>query len=36
VTVGITTTFDAGKLSAAGADVIVDSFVELRRLLGSL
>lgn len=34
--VGITTTFDASKLSAAGADVIVDSFAELRRLLESL
>jgi len=36
VAVGITTTFDAAKLSAAGADVIVDSFAELRRLLASL
>jgi beta-phosphoglucomutase len=36
MTVGITTTFDAGKLSAAGADVVVESFVELRRLLESL
>ena len=36
VAVGITTTFDASKLSAAGADVIVDSFAELRRLLESL
>ena len=36
VTVGITTTFDAGKLSAAGADLIVESFAELRRLLESL
>ena len=35
VTVGITTTFDAGKLSAAGADVVVESFVELRRVLES-
>ena len=35
MTVGITTTFDAGKLSAAGADVVVESFVELRRLLES-
>lgn len=35
-TVGITTTFDAGKLSAAGAEVVVESFVELRRLLESL
>lgn len=33
VTVGITTTFDAGKLSEAGADVIVESFVELRQVL---
>jgi HAD superfamily hydrolase (TIGR01509 family) len=33
VTVGITTTFDAGKLSAAGADVIVESFAELRSRL---
>lgn len=36
MTVGITTSFDAGKLSAAGADVVVESFVELRRLLESL
>ena len=36
VTVGITTTFEAGKLSAAGADVVVDSFAELRRVLESL
>jgi beta-phosphoglucomutase len=36
VTVGITTTFDAGKLSFAGADVIVESFAELRRVLESL
>jgi beta-phosphoglucomutase len=34
--VGITTTFEASKLSAAGADVIVDSFAELRQLLESL
>ena len=35
VAVGITTTFDAGKLSAAGADVVVDSFGELRGMLDS-
>jgi len=34
--VAITTTFDANVLSAAGADVVVDSFAELRRLLESL
>jgi len=33
VTVGITTTFEAEKLSAAGANVIVESFAELRRVL---
>ena len=33
VTVGITTTFDAGRLSDAGADVVVGTFVELRRVL---
>jgi HAD superfamily hydrolase (TIGR01509 family) len=33
VTAALTTTFDAGKLSAAGADIVVESFVELRRLL---
>ena len=36
VTVGITTTFDTGRLSAAGADVVVDSFVELQRVLESV
>jgi len=35
VTVGITTTFDAGKL-AAGADLVVESFAELRGMLESL
>lgn len=33
VTVGITTTFDQASLSAAGADMIVNSFKELRRAL---
>ncbi len=36
VTVAITTTFDAGRLSAVGADAVVDSFAELRRMLESL
>jgi HAD superfamily hydrolase (TIGR01509 family) len=36
VTVGITTTFDADKLSAAGADVVVESFVDLQRLLSAV
>lgn len=36
VTVGITTTFDAGKLARAGADVVVESFAELRGVLESL
>ena len=31
VTVGTTTTFDAGSLSDAGADVVVGTFGELRR-----
>ena len=35
VTVGITTTFDAGKLAEAGADLVVESFGELRRVLES-
>jgi len=35
-TVGITTTFDAGSLSAAGADLIVESFQELRSALEKL
>jgi HAD superfamily hydrolase (TIGR01509 family) len=35
-TVGITTTFDAGSLSAAGADMIVESFQELRSALEKL
>jgi len=33
VAVAITTTFEAARLSAAGADVVVGSFTELRRLL---
>jgi HAD superfamily hydrolase (TIGR01509 family) len=36
VTVGITTTFEAGKLTAAGADFVMESFAELRRVLESL
>jgi len=36
VTVGITTTFDSGRLSAAGADIVVCSFAELRGLLESV
>jgi HAD superfamily hydrolase (TIGR01509 family) len=36
VTVGITTTFDRASLSAAGADMIVKSFQELRRTLEDL
>jgi HAD superfamily hydrolase (TIGR01509 family) len=36
VTVGITTTFDAEKLSTAGADVVVASFAELQGMLESL
>lgn len=36
VTVGITTTFDAASLSAAGADIIVNSFKELRGALEHL
>jgi beta-phosphoglucomutase len=36
VTVGIPTTFEAEKLSAAGANVIVESFAELRRVLESV
>jgi len=35
VTVGITTTFEAAQLSAAGADVVVESFAELQRMLES-
>lgn len=35
-TVGITTTFDAGLLSDAGADLIVESFQELRSALEKL
>ena len=35
-TVGITTTFDAGSLSSAGADMIVESFQELRSALEKL
>ncbi len=35
VAVGITTTFDAAKLAAAGADVVVESFAEVRQLLES-
>jgi beta-phosphoglucomutase len=33
VAAGITTTFDAGTLSAAGADMVVESFDELRGVL---
>lgn len=36
VTVGITTTFDAHRLAQAGADLVVDSFAELRRRVESL
>jgi beta-phosphoglucomutase-like phosphatase (HAD superfamily) len=36
MTVGITTTFDATSLSGAGADVIVNSFRELRNVLENL
>jgi beta-phosphoglucomutase len=36
VAVAITTTFDAARLLAAGTDVVVDSFAELRRLLEAL
>jgi beta-phosphoglucomutase len=36
VTIGITTTFDAEKLAAAGADVVIESLAELRRVLESL
>jgi HAD superfamily hydrolase (TIGR01509 family) len=36
VTVGITTTFEAEKLAAAGADVVVESFSELRGMLEAL
>jgi HAD superfamily hydrolase (TIGR01509 family) len=36
ITVGITTTFDAASLSAAGADLIVKSFQELRNVLEKL
>jgi beta-phosphoglucomutase len=35
VAVGITTTFDAGKLSAAGANVVVESFGALRGMFES-
>jgi len=35
VVVGITTTFDRETLAAADADIVVDSFSELRGLLGS-
>jgi len=35
-TIAITTTFDAEKLAAAGADVVVESLAELRRVLESL
>jgi HAD superfamily hydrolase (TIGR01509 family) len=35
-TVGITTTFDAASLSAAGADLIVKSFRELRNVIEKL
>ena len=33
VVVGITTTFDRETLATAGADMVVDSFSELRGLL---
>jgi len=33
VTVGITTTFPASRLSSEGADIVVDSFAELKNLL---
>jgi beta-phosphoglucomutase-like phosphatase (HAD superfamily) len=36
VTVGITTTVEAGKLLAAGADLAVESFAELRGMLERL
>ena len=36
ITVGITTTFDSASLSAAGADLIVNSFRELRNVLEKL
>ena len=36
ITVGITTTFDSASLSAAGADLIVKSFRELRSVLENL
>lgn len=36
ITVGITTTFDSASLSAAGADLIVQSFRELRSVLENL
>jgi len=35
VVVGITTTFDRETLATAGADMVVDSFSELRGLLAS-
>lgn len=35
-TVGITTTSDAGPVAAAGADMIVESFPELRSALEKL
>jgi beta-phosphoglucomutase-like phosphatase (HAD superfamily) len=35
-TAGITTTFDAASLSAAGADLIVKSFRELRNVIEKL
>ena len=36
VAAGITTTFDSTTLSAAGADLVVDSFTELRAILEQL
>ena len=36
ITVGITTTFDAASVSAAGADLIVKSFQDLRNVLEKL
>ena len=34
--VGLTTTFDRVKLSSSGADIVVDSFAELRKFMESL
>jgi len=35
-TVGITTTFDRGSLIDSGADLVVDSFAEMRKVLESI